>query len=468
MQDKKIVWIFLAVCLLLLAAVIGVALTEDYKVQIQLPKDGVVYLEAGEEQPLPELKAYAVGGMFHPTVELETAWEGEIDFKKPGTYVVTYTAQYEDLQGSAKCTIILQDTTKPVITLVSDPDKTTLPGTPYEEEGFSAFDTVDGDLTHLVTAVTEAGKVIYSVTDEAGNTAQVERQVRYDDKQPPVLTLEGKRTVVLTAGQTYKEPGWTATDNGVYDLTDRVTVSGTENLSQVGVHTLTYTVTDDYGNKTEITRTVVVQQASGKGKVIYLTFDDGPSAYTPQLLDVLKKYNIKATFFVCNTSRLYLTKRIVAEGHSLGLHSNSHTYKKIYASEENFFADLEILREAVYEQVGFYPTLLRFPGGSSNRISKKICKGIMTRLAAEVQAQGYRYFDWNVNSGDAEGKSAEEILENTKNGVKNRKSSVVLMHDIVKKTVNIMEEFILWALDNGYTFLPITDTTPDCHHPIKN
>ena len=152
----------------------------------------------------------------------------------------------------------------------------------------------------------------------------------------------------------------------------------------------------------------------------------------------------------------------------MGLHSNSHTYQKIYASEENFFADLEILREAVYEQVGFYPTLLRFPGGSSNRISKKICKGIMTRLAAEVQAQGYRYFDWNVNSGDAEGKSAEEILENTKNGVKNRKSSVVLMHDIVKKTVNIMEEFILWALDNGYTFLPITDTTPDCHHPIKN
>ena len=122
MQDKKIIWIFLAVCLLLLVAVIGVALTQEYKVVIQLPKNDTVILEAGEEQPVPELKAYAVGGMFHPTIELETSWEGEIDFRKPGTYYVTYTAQYEDLQGSAKCTIILRDTTKPVITLVSDPD----------------------------------------------------------------------------------------------------------------------------------------------------------------------------------------------------------------------------------------------------------------------------------------------------------------------------------------------------------
>ncbi len=468
MQDKKIIWIVLAVCLLLIAAVIGVGLTQDYQVKIQLPKDGTVILEAGEVQPLPELKAYAVGGLFRPTIVLETSWEGEIDFKKPGTYFVTYTARYEDLEGSAKCTVILRDSKAPVITLVSNPDKTTLPGMPYEEEGFSAFDAVDGDLTHLVTANTEDGKVIYSVTDAAGNTAQAEREIRYDDKVPPVLTLEGNRTVVISVGETYKEPGWTATDNGVYDLTDKVTVSGTENLSQVGVHTLTYTVIDDYGNKTETTRTVVVQSTSGSGKVIYLTFDDGPSTYTPELLNILKKYNVKATFFVCTTSRLNLLQRMVAEGHSIGLHSDSHDYHKIYANEEAFFADLDVVRNAVYEQVGFYPNLMRFPGGSSNRISKKINVGIMTRLAKAVQEQGYRYFDWDVNSGDAEGKSAEEILENTKNGVKNRKRSVVLMHDIVKKTVNVMEEFILWALDNGYTFLPITDTTPDCHHPIKN
>ena len=92
----------------------------------------------------------------------------------------------------------------------------------------------------------------------------------------------------------------------------------------------------------------------------------------------------------------------------------------------------------------------------------------MTRLTKAVQEKGYRYFDWNVNSEDAERATPERVLEATIEGCLNKKESMVLMHDIQKSSMQVIEEFIIWALDNGYTFLPVTDNTPDFHHPIKN
>jgi peptidoglycan/xylan/chitin deacetylase (PgdA/CDA1 family) len=203
--------------------------------------------------------------------------------------------------------------------------------------------------------------------------------------------------------------------------------------------------------------------------VIYLTFDDGPSEFTPQLLKVLEKYNVKATFFVVGTMSLEYLDEIAAGGHTIGIHSDTHDYESIYSSDEAFLKDMQTLREKIHDRTGIYTNILRFPGGSSNTISKRLCKGIMTRLTQTLTAQGYRIFDWNVDSKDAGGATTtEEVVENVINGIKKRPVSVVLQHDIRKFSVDAVEQIIIWGLDNGYTFLPLDETSPICQHTLAN
>ena len=471
-SKKAVIWTVTA-CFLLIIAIAGIVLSANYTLKMQQIEKTTFYAEAGEELKLPSAEAFFKGNLFfRDGFFVDAAWEGEVDTQKAGSYEIACVARYWDYVESVPCTVIVQDTKAPVITLVSNPSHTTLPGYAYEEEGFTATDAADGDLTHLVERREENGKVIYTVQDAAGNVTQVERTIQYEDDIAPVLTLKGSSTINLSVGELFTDPGFTATDNGVIDMTSRVTVSCNDKYFAAGTYTITYTVEDDFGNKATASRTLKVKSV-GNGKVIYLTFDDGPGQYTEQLLDILDKYNVKATFFVVtdnNKKYMPLLKRMDASGHSIGLHTDSHDYYKIYASEENYYEDLEVVRQQVYEQIGYYPNILRFPGGSSNPISKKICKGIMTKLAASVQEKGYRYFDWNVNTHDAEGKEypAEAVLAYAMEGCQKYDASYVLMHDIMKKTISIIEEFIVWALDNGYTFLPITDSTHAYHHRIQN
>lgn len=203
-------------------------------------------------------------------------------------------------------------------------------------------------------------------------------------------------------------------------------------------------------------------------RVVYLTFDDGPSRNTKRLLDVLDKYNVKATFFVINTSHPDIIGEEYKRGHSVGIHCYTHDYRTVYADEDAYFADLEAMQEEITKQTGDRTALLRFPGGSSNTAS---CfnEGIMTRLTKEVVERGYTYFDWNVSSGDA-GRTTEtaQVVENVINGIKNHNVSVVLQHDPKGFSVDAVEEIIVWGLENGYTFLPLTSSSPTCHHAVAN
>lgn len=470
MQRKTLT--LLIIVAVILAAVglgmMGLTLYRSHVLELNVAEGDTVYLEAGID-PLPEGEAYVWSGFLLLKKQcVQVSRSGEIDPKVPGTYTVTYSAQHKNLKTEKTYTVIVQDTTAPVITLVGGNEVASLPGVPYEEAGFTAIDAAEGDVTERVVRTEEEGKVTYTVTDSAGNTATVERILRYEDAVPPVLTLTGSNKVTVYTGQEYREPGYKAIDNGAIDLTDQVKVSGSVNVKKAGTYTLTYEVRDAYGNVASVTRTVEVKKVNGNGKFIYLTFDDGPGSYTPGLLDILKKYNVKASFFVVSSSKMEILKRMAAEGHTIGLHSNTHEYGEIYANEEAFFADLQAVSNKVYAQIGYHPTVMRFPGGSSNRVSKQYNLGIMTRLTKAVQEKGYRYFDWNVNSEDAERATPERVLEATIEGCLNKKESMVLMHDIQKSSMQVIEQFIVWALDNGYTFLPITDNTPDFHHPIKN
>ncbi len=171
---------------------------------------------------------------------------------------------------------------------------------------------------------------------------------------------------------------------------------------------------------------------------VYLTFDDGPSSNTAAILDLLKKYNVKATFFVTgkegeNYEALY--KRIVEEGHTLGMHSYSHRYRDIYASREAFATDLEKLQDYLYVTTGVWSRFYRFPGGSSNQVSKVP----MQELADYLSEQDIYYMDWNIVSGDAAGgtHSAKALSDRVLRYIGAEETEVVLMHDAAEKSTTV-------------------------------
>lgn len=166
----------------------------------------------------------------------------------------------------------------------------------------------------------------------------------------------------------------------------------------------------------------------GQKRKVYLTFDDGPSSNTDAILDILKQYDVKATFFVTGKPQekyKEMYQRIVEEGHTLGMHSYSHKYDEIYASEEAFEEDLSRLQDFLYDTTGVWSHFYRFPGGSSNQVSTVD----MSELAAYMQQQDIYYLDWNVSSGDATGKKvkAQTLVDNVLTGVGKHQTSVVLL-----------------------------------------
>lgn len=211
----------------------------------------------------------------------------------------------------------------------------------------------------------------------------------------------------------------------------------------------------------------------GKGlKVVYLTFDDGPSKNTLKILKILKKYDAKATFFVTGLGESEYMRKIVEKGHTIALHTYSHDYKKIYSSSSNYYDDLFKISNLVYTKTGVDSKIIRFPGGSSNTVSRSYSRGIMSRLTKSVENNGYRYFDWNVNSGDADGVnvSARRILQNVKAESKGKDKCVVLMHDTLAKntTVKALSSICAFYKKNGYEFAALTMDSLDCKQTVNN
>ena len=285
------------------------------------------------------------------------------------------------------------------------------------------------------------------------------------DMTAPELTLLGGESIKVVARNEFVDPGFTAVDDRDGDVTANVKVSGEVNVNWCDNYVLTYTVTDAAGNETMVRRFVEVAQPETiypEGKVIYLTFDDGPGENTLELLDV------KVTFFVCAAGVERLYPNIKAGGHAIGAHCRSHVYEEVYASDEAYYEDLEAVMNAIYEKTGEHTTMLRFPGGSSNKVSQ-ICPGLMTRLTEQIPKMGYQYFDWNVDSGDSSTKDTATILETMKREVVKWKYPVVLQHPEHRDfSLAAVEDFIIWALDNGYTFLPLDPTSPKAQHSRLN
>ena len=436
--------------------------------------------------------------------------EGEVDTTKLGDYEIKYKYQTGANEHYLKRKVVVYDDVNPEIEVTGD--LVLCPNKSLVEKAYKATDNYDGDLTDKVELLfeeEETGEVLnkkpeiteedlkdktdptipnineaplsadtketiyLTVSDSSDNKCKVKIEPKLYDGEP-TITLKGSTSDTLIKGSKYSEPGYSAIDKCDGDLTKDVKVSGSVDTSKIGTYTITYEVTNSIGKKVTKTRTIkvinkqVVTNIGATGsKIIYLTFDDGPSAYTTKLLNILDKYGIKATFFVTGNN-----VKLIAEekrrGHTVCIHTYSHDYAKIYKSVDAYFADLNKMNNIIKQQTGSTVNCLRFPGGSSNTVSKKYSKGIMTTLTQEVTARGYRYYDWNIASGDAGETTKSSGVYN--NVVKRLKGGVynVLFHDSKSYTVNAIEDIIKYGLAHGYTFLPITSSSPTFHHGVNN
>ena len=199
---------------------------------------------------------------------------------------------------------------------------------------------------------------------------------------------------------------------------------------------------------------------------VYLTFDDGPSANTDRILDILNQYGVKATFFVvAKDGYTDQYRRIVEDGHTLAMHSYSHKYSEIYASLDAYKEDLTKLHDFLYELTGENCNIVRFPGGSSNTISHVD----MWELIEYLNKTDMVYYDWNVSSGDASGgrKSIDQIKKNVLDNIDQFSNAVVLFHDASGKdsTVDALPAIIEEILESDNTvLLPISDDTVRVQH----
>ena len=403
-KNKRLLLIILTIFILAAAGSFFILFVDQWHIEINDGSENNVKIEYGDTYDDGTVTAALKGRyLLKKGFPVTVTSEGSVNTSKLGSYTINYHASFLFWKGADSKTVTVEDTVPPEIKLTTNPDHYTLPGHPYEEEGYTASDNVDGDLT------------------------------------------------------------------------DKVSVDGSVNTYSAGTYSLTYKVQDNYGNEAAVTRTVTVEPirqadtVKPSGKIVYLTFDDGPGEYTSKLLDILSKYNVKATFFTVGSGHPDLLKAEADAGHSIGIHSATHDYSKIYASEDAFFADLRKQQDTIENATGIRTTLVRFPGGSSNTVSKSYCSGIMTKLTKDLTDMGYQYFDWNVTSGDAgETTSTSVVVQNVISGIQQHDVSIVLQHDIKGFSVNAVEQIIQWGLAHGYTFLPLTAESPTAHHGVNN
>lgn len=469
----------------------------------------ITYTASNDEETVSATHTYVVQDNTAPVITLEG---GTVGYYSPGyTYIETgftasdnydgdltsqvvrtesptaITYSVKDSYGNETTVVrslVCQDIVAPTITLNVGDKLIIAEGSTFVDPGFIAIDDVDGDISaNVITSGTINSSIYgkqyltYTVVDSSGNIYQAQRVVVVQEFTPPQLYLAGT-CAFIRAGQPYVEPGYNAFDDIDGDVTADVMVTGVLDTNIVGIYPLTYTAVDSSLNVTTLTRTVYVYEPQSEDlrvnptdKVVYLTFDDGPGPHTETLLDILDKYNVDVTFFVTNQNPNYqdLIGDAYFRGHTIGLHTYSHSFSKVYASESAYYTDLMNMSAIVEAQTGIAPTILRFPGGSSNTISRRYCKGIMTSLTQSVTYNGYRYCDWNVDSRDAGGATTSaEVAANVITGIQGKPSSIVLQHDTKLYSIEAVEEIICWGMLNGYTFLPMTDTTEMHHHDVLN
>ena len=394
----------------------------------------------------------------------EVSIDGKVNTTKLGDYDITYTVGKGLFKRKITRHVHVSDTEKPKLS-IDKKDMYVCPDAKPQKEDVKATDNYDGDLTKKIKVKIGKDKITYAVEDSSKNKTVITKKIVYKDIEKPVITLEGESEVSLLVGDEFVDPGYKATDNCDKDV--KVKVDGSVNSQAEGTYELKYTATDAAGNTATVSRKVVVFDNKG---VIYLTFDDGPNDGTTNvILDILKEEKVKATFFVTCKGPDELIKREYDEGHTVALHTASHDYSIVYASVDSYFNDLKRVQDRVKNITGYESKIIRFPGGASNTISRRYSNGIMSTLTQEVLNRGYKYYDWNISSGDAGNTTDPNVVySNVVNSLRTDRANMVLMHDIKPYTRDALRNIIKYGKSNGYRFEKITMDTEMITQRVNN
>lgn len=473
MKKKKCIFI-ISILLIILLLLLGLKLS--FKLEI-IGNDNIImnYNDKYEEKGVKF-------SLFGKDLSNKVQITSDLKEGKTGKYNVKYNAKIGIFNFSKIKKVEIKDDKEPDIELSGDKIINICPNTKYQEDGYKAYDEYDGDLTDKVKVSKKDNNIIYSVKDNSGNLKEVIRKIKYFDKEKPVIDLKGNSTIYLPVNEKYKEQGYTVKDNCSSNLEKEVKVINNIDITKPGKYEIVYKVKDKMGNETSSIRTIHVYDpknytSSNIRGIIYLTFDDGPSGSgsTSKILDILKDEGIKATFFVTGSGPDSLIKRAYQEGHTIALHTYTHKFHEIYSSTDSFFKDIKKLESRIFNLTGEKPKILRFAGGTSNTISRHYKTGIMKELLVKTKGQGYKIFDWNVDSNDA-GVCAKKNIRNKKECVYNNvtrnlsksRKNYVLMHDIKSYTADALRDIIRYGKSRGFIFEQITESTPSYNFRPNN
>ena len=404
-------------------------------------------------------------------LEAEYSIISNVDTKALGEYKVEYLVKYQGKEYKLERIVEVVDDTPPTIETNTDTiEKSYCDDKPVNNLEYKAIDDYDGDVTSKVVKEEKEDRIVLTVTDSHNNTRELDLPVTFRDKPSNKITLNGSSSMNVALNGTYDEQGAFYSDGCGNKINDEVDIDGSVDTTKEGKYTITYTSKDDKNVKA--TRTVTVkdmpkaQSAPVTGNsVIYLTFDDGPGAYTKRILDTLDKYNVKATFFVTNQFPGY--QNMIAEearrGHTIGVHTLTHQWS-IYHSLDNYWNDFNAMNDIIEKQTGSKTSILRFPGGTSNHVAKIG----MSTIVNSVNSKGLHYYDWNVCVEDAgacvSSSNKQQCVYNYfVNYLQPGRDNIVLLHDIKSYTADSLERMIKYALDKGYKFRAIDQNTAEVH-----
>lgn len=398
---------------------------------------------------------------FHSNSDVQI--KGTVNTKKVGNYKVTYQLNtYKRV-----CTISVKDTKAPILKVH---DYKTDFNEKVQPESFVKSVKDDSKVTlSFQNKITKDKKQIVTIVaqDTSGNYTMKDANLTLvKDTQSPKIQTKNF-TIYKNSNPKFKTYIHVS-DN--LDTKPKVKIDASEvNTKKEGTYKLYVTATDRSKNTSKKTIKVTVKKPD---KVVYLTFDDGPSENTEKVLKILKKYNAKATFFVTGNNQKYNSsiKKAYDQGNTIGLHTYTHDYKTIYVSTQAYFDDLNKVRDMVKNITGESPKYIRFPGGSSNMVSANYSVGIMSQLVDMVHEQGYEYFDWNCSSADAASNTVDKqtIINNATSC--NEDQIMILFHDSSPKTTTVeaLSDVIQTYQKRGYVFEGISKDTPEFHHGTNN
>ena len=395
--------------------------------------------------------------------------EGKVHTNKIGKYKIKYSYIYNGKKYVLNQIIEVNDIEAPKLE-IEDKEVRVCPNGKIQNFKYKVTDNFDKDIDKNIkkTFDKKNKKVVIEVTDSSKNKTVKEINAIIEDKISPVITLNGSENLYFTQGFRYNDEGAKVIDNCDDDI--KIEEDGEVDSNTPGTYYITYSAKDSSGNISSIKRTITIKSTDSDYRIVYLTFDDGPSTYTGELLDILKKYNVKATFFVTGNGSDDMILREYNEGHKIALHTNTHDYSYVYSSINNYFSDLYAIQDRVKRITGEAPNIIRFPGGSSNTVSMNYDGGIgiMSKLVYEVEVRGFHYFDWNISSGDGGSEiSSDQVYNNVISNLK-EETSIVLQHDTKKYSIDAVERIIKYCQANGYTFKTLSETTYGAHHGVNN